>query len=271
MAGFAGPCQGTAVDDALCMHVEPDLREPTLIACFEGWNDAGEAASTAVRYVADAIQAVPLANIDPEEFYDFTVQRPHVLLDADGKRQIEWPENEFRFGSLDPTREVVTAIGVEPHFRWQTFSGLIARLVQQLDVRRVVLLGAYMADVVYSRPVQVVGFASQENVLDEIGVEPTRYQGPTGIVGVLADRLQRDQVDVVSLWAGLPHYITVSPNPRGALALLQKLGALLDLKIDDLPLQKSAAEFEQRISSLVSSDPQLADYVRQLKRREFAQ
>jgi predicted ATP-grasp superfamily ATP-dependent carboligase len=135
----------------------------------------------------------------------------------------------------------------------------------------VVLLGAYLADVVYSRPVAVSGFATKPEWLAELGVQPSRYEGPTGVVGVLGERFREDGLDVLSLWAGLPHYVNASPNPRGALALLQKLVTCLDLKLDLAPLQSQAAEFEQNVSEMVSADPELSEYVRQLKRREFAQ
>ena len=138
-------------------------------------------------------------------------------------------------------------------------------------MRRVVLVGAFLADVVYSRPVGVTGFASDPSVLERIGVPASSYQGPTGIVGAIAERLRRDGIEIVSLWAGLPHYISAAPNPRGALALLHKLAELLELKLDDEPLRAEAARFEEKISAVVAGDPELTEYVRQLKRREFAQ
>jgi proteasome assembly chaperone (PAC2) family protein len=253
------------------MHVRPELREAPLVAAFEGWNDAGEAATSAVRYVAQAVHAVPLAEIDGEEFLDFTVRRPLVRQGERGERVIEWPRTEFLYGSTDPAREIVTVLGVEPHVRWRAYCDLFAEAVGRVGVRRVVLLGAYVADVVYSRPVGVTGFATAEGLLERLGVPASHYEGPTGIVGVLAERLHRDGVEVLSLWAGLPHYISASPNPRGALALVQKLVSCLELAVDIEPLRREAAAFEERISALVASDPELSEYVRQLKRREFAQ
>jgi proteasome assembly chaperone (PAC2) family protein len=242
-----------------------------LLLAFEGWNDAGEAASSAVRYVGDAIGSVPLAEIDCEEFLDFTVTRPAVRLDADRERVIDWPHTRFRYGAIDASRELVIGLGAEPHLRWRRYCDTVAELVNAVGIRRVVLVGAFLADVVYSRPVSVTGFATHRELLDEIGVASSNYQGPTGIVGVLADRLRRDDVKVVSLWAGLPLYISASPNPRGALALVQKLTASLDIKIDEEPLCRDAATFEKQVSALVAGDPELNEYVRQLKRREFAQ
>jgi hypothetical protein len=259
------------VSDELQLHVSPVLRDAPLVLSFEGWNDAGEAASTAVRFVERAIRSVPLAQIDAEEFIDYTVHRPTVRTTDSETRVIDWPHIEFRYGSVDSMRELAVGLGIEPHLRWRRFTNLVAELVERLQIRQVVLLGAYVADVVYSRPVAVSGFASRPERLSEIGVLPSRYEGPTGIVGVVGDRLQRDGVEVTSLWAGLPHYINAAPNHRGALALVQKLTALLGIKLDEEPLRRDAAAFEQRVSDLVAADPELSEYVRQLKRREFAQ
>jgi hypothetical protein len=255
----------------LRLHVRPALRDAPLLLAFGGWNDAGDAATLAVRYVEDAIRAVPLAELDCEEFLDFTVTRPTVKLDAAQQRVVEWPNTSFRYGSFDGSRELVTGCGVEPHLRWRRFCDRIAELAATLGLRRAVLLGAFLTDVVYSRPVAVTGFASDPALLQRIDVPGSSYQGPTGIVGALADRLRRDGLEIVSLWAGLPHYINAGPNPRGALALLQKLGDLLGLKLDDEPLRAEAARFEEKISAMVAGDPELSEYVRQLKRREFAQ
>ena len=165
----------------------------------------------------------------------------------------------------------MTGIGVEPHFRWRAFCDVVVDLVERLEVRRVVMLGAYLADVVYSQPVRVTGFATESENLERLGVDASSYEGPTGIVGVLGERFERAGLSVLGLWAGLPHYISASPNPRGALALVQILTHYLDFRIDEAPLRKVAAEFEQRISQVVAEDPELVDYVKQLKRREFAQ
>jgi hypothetical protein len=259
------------VRDALTLFVEPKLENATLVAAFDGWNDAGEAATGAARYLEDAIRAVPLAEIDGEEFLDFTVRRPRVRAADDGTREIEWPATRFSYGQSDASRELIVAIGAEPHMRWRAYCDLFAALVGRLGVKRVVLLGAYVADVVYSRPVDVTGFASEAGRLAAIGVAPSHYEGPTGIVGVLGEQLRAGGVPILSLWAGLPHYISASPNPRGSLALVQKLATDLPLAIDEAPLRLEAAAFEQKISALVSADPELSEYVRLLKKREFAQ
>jgi hypothetical protein len=255
----------------LRLEVLPDFGAPSLLLAFEGWNDAGESASGAVRYLADALAGAPLGAIDPEPFYDFTVQRPEVRLDASGVRCIDWPAYAFRYAVVPGRCELVTGVGAEPHLAWRGFCGEVVELVRRVRARRVVLLGAFLADVLYSRPVRITGFASDGLLPAELGIQGTGYEGPTGIVGVLASRLMEEGFETASLWAGLPHYIGVSPNPRGTLALVQKASQLLDLPIDQQPLERQAAEFEARVSQLVASDPALAEYVRELKKREFAQ
>ncbi len=249
----------------------PRLDHATLVIAFEGWNDASEAASHALRFLRDSYRCVPLADIDCEEFYDFTVRRPETRILPGARRGIEWPGVRFHLGSIDARRELVTGLGAEPHLRWRAFCDLVDELVQRLALREVVLVGAYLADVVYSRPVVVTGYSDEAALLESIGVAASGYEGPVGILGVLQERLQRRGTRVVSLWAALPHYISAAPNPRGALALVEALAGYLELSIDLAPLRREAAEFEEKISALVAADPELADYVRELKKRDFAQ
>jgi predicted ATP-grasp superfamily ATP-dependent carboligase len=254
--------------EALRFHVQPTLDEPCLLVAFEGWNDAGEAASTAADFLVDALGAVPLAEIDPEPFYDFTVHRPTVHAEAGGGRRIDWHPVRFRFAEVGG-RGLVLGRGAEPHLRWRGFADEVVDLVRAVGVGRVVLLGAYLADVVYSRPVGVSGSAPSAR-MEALALERSAYEGPTGIVGVLGERLREAGLEVTSLWAGLPHYISLSPNARGALALAEKAAAALGVDVDLAPLRDAAAEFEARIARLVASDPALAEYVKELKRREFA-
>jgi len=269
-ASVTRSCQPLDVADLIHMHVEPVLQKPVLVLAFAGWNDAGDSATGALGYFDATLHTASLAEVDPDPFFDFTVRRPEVIRRDDGSRRVLWPTTSFRFGSLDARREIVTGVGVEPHLHWRGFTDTLLELVQVLGVESIVLLGAYQADVVYSQPVPITGFASDESVLRRLDVEPSEYQGPTGIVGVLGSRFEGEGLPVVSLWAGLPHYIGVSPNPRGTLALVQKLSAYLDVQVEEEPLRKRAAEFEEQISKLVASDPELSEYVRQLKRRDFA-
>jgi len=268
---MARSCEALAVDPALQFDVKPELGDSALVVAFEGWNDAGEAATSGLRFVMEALRTVPLGQIDPDEFYDFTVRRPTVVRGIEGGRRIEWPKVELSYAAVDASREIVTLTGLEPHTRWRRFCDCIVAAVDELEIKRVVLLGAHLADVVYSQPVRVTGFASEPTELERLGVSSSSYQGPTGILGVLGEVLQARGFDVVSLWAGLPHYINVSPNPRGALALVQKLCDTLAFRVDSTSLEQGATEFEDRISQLVAGDEELSEYVRQLKKREFAQ
>lgn len=259
------------MSDVLQFHVRPELTDPALVLAFKGWNDAGESASAAVRYLSEAVSSVSLAEIDPEEFFDFTVERPTVEFLKGETRRVLWPSTKFRFGTLDDSRQVVTAVGTEPHLRWRQYCDTIVELVQVLGIKRVVMLGSYLADVVYSLPVGIQGFASDATLLERVAISRTGYEGPTGIIAVLADRLEREGLEVLSLWAGLPHYLNASPNPRGSLALLHTLCRHLDCKIDDGKLQEQSLAFEERIAELVDGDPELREYVKQLKRRDFVQ
>jgi len=261
---------------ALRFHVRPTLHDPALLVALEGWNDAGEAATTALRFVAGGIGAAPLAEIDPEEYFDFTVRRPLVEVEEGVARGLEWPVCRFAFGAAPPAagagpRDLVTCHGAEPHLRWREWSDHLLHLVDALRIRRVVLLGAFLGEVLYSRPVEVTGVASDPALLAALGVAPVRYSGPTGMIGVLGQRLRDRGCRVAALWAGLPHYVEVSPNARGALALLEHALPFLGVRLDLEPLRSDARECEDRISALVSGDPELSEYVRELKRREFAQ
>lgn len=257
--------------DALHLHVVPALEDPVLVLAFDGWNDAGDSATTALRFLGDGLPMAPLAEIDPEEYYDFTVSRPTVRLGEGRVRKIEWPSFRFEYGSLEDRCDLILGVGGEPHLRWRSFCDDMLDLIDHLGVSRVIVLGAFLADVLYSRPVRVSGFGHPVELMDTLGVEASGYEGPTGIVGVLVDRLRERGIPVVSLWAALPHYITVTPNPRGSLALVQTLGRVIDLPLDLAPLRKAAADFEVTINQQVAADPALSEYVRELKKREFAQ
>lgn len=257
--------------EAVRLDFIPDFSSPSAVFAFSGWNDAGAAASTAIQFLEDAMQAKPLGHVDPEEFFDFTVQRPEVAFGESGAREIYWPTFDFSCGRIGSGCDLVTGTGPEPHLRWRTFAEQIIQLMRKLDVKRVVFLGAFLVDVLYSLPVQVTGFAKDPKLLERLNLTTSNYQGPTGVVGVLANCLQEEGFEVVSLWAGLPHYINTIPNPRGALALVQVVANYLALKIDVGSLSRAGAEYEQRVSSLVAADPDLSEYVKDLKRREFEQ
>jgi proteasome assembly chaperone (PAC2) family protein len=242
-----------------------------MMLAFEGWNDACEAASSSACFVNDLVRSVPLADIDPDDYYDFTVRRPQVEYQNGASGPISWPSNEFRYGLTEEGHELIVGIGVEPHLRWRSYCEAVIELAVDMGVQRCLIVGAYLADVVYSQPVVVTGFSTDPALLEPLDVQPTSYEGPTGIVGVLTCAFEEEGIEVVSLWAGLPHYISASPNPRGALALLRKVSQYLDTPFELQSLKEDSLRFEEEISKVVAGDDELTEYVKELKRREFAQ
>ena len=258
--------------DALEIRDGIELREPIVVLAFGGWNDGGESATTAVQYLLGELSVERVARIDTQDFLDFTVARPHVRLREGRSREIVWPNHEFFGARLDgQPHDLVLGLGIEPHLRWKAYCESVGELVGSLGARDVVLLGAYLGDVIYSQPIQVRGFTTDPKLAKELGVLPSTYEGPTGIVGVLGEVLREQGVRALSLWASLPHYVSITPNPRGALALLQKLQEFTSLRLDLSSLQSSAAEFDEKASELIASDPHLSAYVRELKKRAFYQ
>lgn len=257
---------------ALQLFGEPDLREPTLVLAYAGWNDGGESATTAVRYVLGQFHATAVARIETDEFLDFTVARPHVRPLEGQAREIVWPDHEFfALRGHGDAGDFLFGLGVEPHLRWRAYSRMLVELAQRTGTRRAVLLGAYLADVIYSQPIQVRGFTTDPELLGGLGLVTSQYEGPTGIIGVLGQALQQAGIPSVSLWAALPHYVSVTPNARGALSLLQQLERVTGMRLDYSELDASAAEFDEQVSELITNDPQLMAYVRELKRRAFSQ
>jgi len=264
-------CEASDEMDSLVFYSHPALRRPIIVLAFAGWSDAGQSATTAVRFLAEQFGATQLARIEPEEFFDFTVVRPQVRLVDGMHRSIEWTTLELHAAAVPTTpHDYIFGWGPEPHLKWKTFCATILTLAQQAGAELIVTLGGYLAEVLYSRPVPVTGFASDPERLRRIEVSGTRYEGPTGIVGVLGDACRHASMEHVSLWAALPHYIAALPNPRGSLALLLRLTEMLELPVDLAPLKDAAANFEQQVNDAVAKDPQLTAYVRELKKREFA-
>jgi len=240
-----------------------------MVAAFEGWNDAGEAASTAVRYLARACGAREFASIDPEEFYDFTAARPRVRLDEGLTRHIEWPANSFAAASLaslgGTERDAVFLAGVEPSLRWRSFTGLVLDVCQELRVEFVLTLGALWADVPHTRPVRVTGTATDPELVRRLGLTRSRYEGPTGIVGVLHDRLRQAGVTSASLWASSPHYLGQTPSPKAALALVTRTASLLEVSVSSTDLDIAAAAYERQVNEAVAEDEDANAYVRALE------
>src|SRR5438445_2025421 len=226
----------------------PRLRRPLLLAAFEGWNDAADAASTAVRYLGERWQARSFASIDPEDFYDFSSTRPQVRL-ADGlTREIVWPTTELSAAALPGAdRDVIVLLGIEPELHWRTFCTELVDVARALDVEMVVTLGALLADVPHSRPVRVTGTAADPELVRKLGFERSRYEGPTGIVGVLHDAFNKAQVPPASLWAAVPHYVAATPSPKAALALVQRAAGLLRSSVITTDLEIAAASYERQV------------------------
>lgn len=258
--------------DSLILDARPTLKRPLLVFAFSGWGDAGASATTAVRYLIEQFIATKFASIDPEDFYDFSIQRPLVRLTEGMQREIHWPSYDFYHGTgLSQERDFILGVGAEPHMRWRLFCQTILRLVRECGVEMIVSLGAYLDEVLYTRPVPLTGFASDSKMLAQLDIIPSMYQGPTGIVGVLGDTCKKANIPNMSLWAALPHYLSVSPNPRGSLALVLRLTQWLGLRVDTAPLERAATEFQNKVNEAVNSDASLSAFIRELKKREFEQ
>ncbi|MGD0714478.1 MAG: PAC2 family protein [Gaiellaceae bacterium] len=252
----------------LKVSFRPKLRRPVLIAAFRGWNDGGQGASLGGGYLAKQWEATRFAEIDPESFYDFQATRPHVSLVEGVSRRLDWPDNAFFHAPIPGSdRDAVILLGVEPNLRWKTFADLVLELAQSLGVELVVTFGSLLADVPHTRPAPVTGAATDPALVEELGLEPSRYEGPTGIVGVVHDACRQADVPSVSLWAAVPHYVSLAPSPRAALALVRRCGELLGVEIDLSELERAAEEYSEQVSEAVSSDAETAAYVEELERR----
>jgi proteasome assembly chaperone (PAC2) family protein len=246
----------------------PQLRRPVLIAAFRGWNDGGQGATLAAGYLARTWRARRFADLDPEGFIDFQATRPHVFLDEGLQRRIEWPENAFHYASIPSAdRDAVILLGVEPNYRWRTFCDHVTALAIDLQVELVVTLGALLADVPHTRPAPISGTATDPRLVDELGLQLSRYEGPTGIVGVLHDACRAAGLRSVSLWAAVPHYVSLAPSPRAARALVDRLGDLLGVPIDVGELAEAEETYVEQVSAAVASDAETAAYVEELEQR----
>jgi predicted ATP-grasp superfamily ATP-dependent carboligase len=236
-----------------------------MVVAFRGWNDAGDAASFAAQHLTRTWDAHPIASIDPEEFYDFQAVRPQVELVDGLTRKITWPENELF--AAPGERDVAILIGTEPNTRWRAFSNVVVELARMLEVELVVTLGALLADVPHSRRVHITGTAADEKLVERLGLQRSRYEGPTGIVGVLHDALGRAGIGSASLWAAVPHYLAVSPNPKAALALVEHVTELIGRASPTADLARAVAAYEQRATEMVAEDDDVRAYVRLLEER----
>ena len=249
-------------------HLTVDLRDPVLVAAFHGWNDAGDSATFAAKHLSRVWNADKVASIDPEEFYDFQAVRPNVQLVDGDTRSISWPTNEFSAAVLPGSdRDVLVLVGTEPNLRWKTFSRLVVDVAKRHRVGLVITLGALLADVPHSRPVQVTGTAVDQGLIQRLNLFRSRYEGPTGIVGVLHDAFSAEGIPSASLWAAVPHYLAVSPNPKAALALVERATELIGASADIGDLTRATAAYEDRVSEIVATDDDVQAYVKLLEER----
>jgi proteasome assembly chaperone (PAC2) family protein len=252
----------------LNVSFRPELRRPVLVAAFRGWNDGGQGATLAGGYLAKHWEAARFAEIDAEHFYDFQATRPHVSLEEGMTRKLEWPDNGFFHAEIPGTgRDAVILLGTEPNLRWRSFAGLVLGLVQDLGIERVVTFGSLLADVPHTRPAPVTAAATDETLMEELGLEPSRYEGPTGIVGVLLDACRTAGISSLSLWAAVPHYVSLAPSPRAALALVRRFGELMQIDVDVSELEQASDEYREQVSAAVAADADTAAYVEELERR----
>src|ERR671918_168205 len=257
-----------ATDDVI-WEERPSLQRPVMVAAFEGWNDAADAASGAVTWLRTRWRARPVASIDPEEFFDFQVSRPQVSLVEGVTRKITWPANDVFSAHIEEVgRDVVLLSGVEPNLRWKTFCETVLDVARETGCEMVVTLGALLADVPHTRPIRLTGTAADPELIERLGLSHSRYEGPTGIVGVLHDACRQAGMPSVSLWAPVPHYVASPPNPKATRALLERLCEVLDVPIGLGDLVEAAAAWEDRVNELVASDPDVSAYVRQLEERD---
>src|SRR6476659_1867549 len=253
----------------LRIHERPtSLERPVLIGAFRGWNDGGQAATLAAGYLARLCGARKFADIDPELFVDFQATRPMVSLEDGRTRKIDWPENAF-FRARIPgaNRDAILLVCVEPNYRWRSFAEIVTDLARELGVELAVTLGALVADVPHTRPAPVTGAASDLSLVEELGLQASRYEGPTGIVGVLHDACRRAGIPSASLWAAVPHYVSLTPSPRAAVALCERLGSLIGVDIDVDEREEAAQSYEEQVIEAAASDAETASYLEELERR----
>ena len=250
----------------------PRLRSPILVCAFRGWNDAANAASTALGAVADAFDAETVAEIDPEDYFDFQATRPTIVLSEGQARSIEWPQNELVVVPVPGgERDLVLFDGTEPNLRWRTFSETVATAADALGAEMVITLGALVAEVSHTLPVPITGLASDEQLIEELDLQRSSYEGPTGIVGVVHDCCRRLGMTSASLWAAVPHYVAAVPNPKAALALLRRLEGLTGIAVEARALEEETASYEEQIGRAVAANPEIAELVERIEAEQAEQ
>jgi proteasome assembly chaperone (PAC2) family protein len=250
----------------------PELRAPVLVAAFAGWNDAASAATTALSAIAGSLEVETVAEIDPEEFYDFQVTRPTIRLTDGEARQVDWPENSV-LAAVAPAadRDLILVSGVEPNLRWRTFAESLIDAAERLGVEMVVTLGALLADVPHTQAVPITGLASDAELVDRLSLDRSNYEGPTGIVGIVHDTCRRRGITSASLWAAVPHYVAAVPNPKAALALLRRLEGFTGIVIEASELEEAMERFDSQVDRAVAANPEIEELVRRLESEREAE
>ena len=247
----------------------PRLRSPILVCAFAGWNDAAGAATTALTAVGDSLDTELIAQVDPEEFFDFQANRPNIRLTEGETREIDWPGNILYAARAERAEhDLVLLSGTEPNLRWRTFSERIAGAAETLGIQMVVTLGALIADVAHSLPVPITGLASDEELVERLGLTRSNYEGPTGIVGVVHDSCRRRGIPSASLWAAVPHYVAAVPNPKAALALLRRLESLVGVAVEASALEEEAESYDSQVSRAVAANPEIEELVQRLEEEQ---
>lgn len=244
----------------------PRLRSPILVCAFRGWNDAAAAASTALGTISSSLEGDLIARVDPEEYFDFQSTRPTITMDEGQTRRIDWPENNLIAVSVPSAdRDMVLLDGTEPNLRWRTFSETIATAADALGIEMVITLGALIAEVSHTLPVPITGLASNQDLVEELELERSSYEGPTGIVGVVHDLCRRNGIDSASLWAAVPHYVAAVPNPKAALALLRRLEGLTGIAVEASELEEETVDYEEQIGRAVAANPEIEELVQRIE------
>lgn len=247
------------------------LRSPVMISAFEGWNDAAESATSAVEHLLKVWTHHKLATFDAEDYYDFQVNRPQIKVDEKVVREIIWPNTQiFEVSTPHLPNDFLIVRGIEPSMRWRSFVRELLDLADDYEVSSSIALGALLADTPHSRPITVTGSGAHPDIAARLGVEISRYEGPTGIVGVLQDAAFRREIDAISLWASVPHYVSTPPCPKATLALITSLEEFLDISIPLGDLADRAASWEEQVDQMASQDAEVGEYVRQLEQSKDA-
>jgi proteasome assembly chaperone (PAC2) family protein len=250
----------------------PELRAPILVCSFRGWNDAAGAASTALAAVATSLDSELVASVDPEEFFDFQANRPTISLEEGQTRRIEWPANSLISAAAPSAeRDLLLLDGTEPNLRWRAFSEAIAGAAERIGVEMVITLGALLAEVAHTLPVPITGLASDEDLVEELDLSRSTYEGPTGIVGVLHDTCRQRGMSSASLWAAVPHYVAAVPNPKAALALLRRLEPLTGIAVDASELEEETQSYEEQVGRAVAANPEIEELVSRIEEQQAEQ